>query len=173
MVAKCWGLIDDGLSVSSTLSFNDFKWWFVLSRLYLIISEVEYLPNLLHCKSSFGFLSVLSYTVSLLVSERTAHLDEYLGNVTVGWRYLALLSSRLHITEQRSRPPCRFFVRLRYLTQPSQIGLGKFLKRRALPLDSSIKWVTQLMLNCSILKEKWLILWLFSEYPLLRSLFFH
>ena len=172
MVTKCWSLIDEWLSVScTTLSFKDFSWWFVLSSLYLIISKVKYLSDLLHCKPSLGFFPVLSYSCSLLVSERAAHLDEYLGNVTVGWRYFALLSSRLHITEQRSKASCWFFVRLRYLTQASQIGLRKFLKRWALPLDSSIKWLSWQIQICPTLIERWLIFWVFSKYSLLRCLF--
>lgn len=172
MVTKCWSLIDNGLSVScTTLSFKDFNLWFVLSRLYLIVSKVKYLSNLLNCKLSLGFFPILSYSCSLLDSERTAHLDEYLGNVTVVWRYFALLSSRFHISEHRSRASCRFFVRLRYLTQASQIGLGKFLKGRALPLNPSIKWLPWQILICPTLIERWLVFWVFSKYSLLRRLF--
>lgn len=171
MIAKCRSLIDDRLSVRWTLSLKDCERWFILSSVYLIVSsELEYLSDLLHCKPSLGFFPVFSYSRSLFISERTAHLNEYLCDVTVVWRCFARLSSRFDIAEQRTKRPRRFFVWLRHLAQTSQISLGKFLKGRALPLNPRIEWVPWLMLNTSILLKEWLV-WLFPEYPLLRRLF--
>ena len=84
MIAKCRSLIDDRLSVRWTLSLKDCERWFILSSVYLIVSsELEYLSDLLHCKPSLGFFPVFSYSRSLFISERTAHLNEYLCDVTV------------------------------------------------------------------------------------------